>query len=135
MIQDIHAELRCNNQSKIINLFSHVTKLLGNINIFDFIIIDKHSRFSNKILKFCFGTENTMTVNIKINNIITFINDDRNKNIFFSRIKAFCLQKLEIQIGLSLQYFLMFKPLCFCASITSFHFSFPLIYKKDAPPY
>ena len=53
MIQDIHAELRCNNQSKIINLFSHVTKLLGNINIFDFIIIDKHSRFSNKILKFC----------------------------------------------------------------------------------
>ncbi|MCQ5067868.1 hypothetical protein NE681_10730 [Faecalibacillus intestinalis] len=30
-----------------------------------------------------FGTENTMTVNIKINNIITFINDDRNKNIFF----------------------------------------------------
>ena len=36
MIQDIHAELRCNNQSKIINLFSHVTKLLGNINIFWF---------------------------------------------------------------------------------------------------
>ena len=57
MIQDIHAELRCNNQSKTINLFSHVTKLLGNINIFDFIGIDNHSRFSNKILRFCLVQE------------------------------------------------------------------------------
>ena len=57
MIQDIHAELRCNNQSKTINLFSHVTKLLGNINIFDFIGIDNHSRFSNKILIFCLVQE------------------------------------------------------------------------------
>lgn len=57
MIQDIHVELRCKNQSKTINLFSHVTKLLGNINIFDFIGIDNHSRFSNKILRFCLVQE------------------------------------------------------------------------------
>lgn len=57
MIQDIHVELRCNNQSKTINLFSHVTKLFGNIDIFDFIGINNHSRFSNKILRFCLEQE------------------------------------------------------------------------------
>lgn len=91
MIQDIHAELRCNNQSKIINLFSHVTKLLGNINIFDFIIIDKHSRFSNKILKFCLEQKiRWRSISKSITSLLLSMMTGI-KIFSSSRIKAFCL--------------------------------------------
>ena len=90
MIQDSHAELRCNNQSKIINLFSHVTKLLGNINIFDFISIDNHSRFSNKILRFCLEQEiRWWSISKSITSLLLSMTGI--KIFSSSRIKAFCL--------------------------------------------
>ena len=91
MIQDSHAELRCNNRIKIINLFSHVTKLLDNINIFDFISIDNHSRFSNKILRFCLEQEIWWwSISKSITSLLLSMMTGR-KAFSSSRIKAFCL--------------------------------------------
>lgn len=90
MIQDIHVELRCNDQSKTINLFSHVTKLFGNIDIFDFIGINNHSMFSNKILRFCLEQEIWWSISKSITSLLLSRITDR-KVFSSSRIKAFCL--------------------------------------------